>query len=71
MALVIGPTRVGKTTLMKKLQEKLSERAKMRMLSDPDFIPFAFIDLHGSGRFEWIGYYKAVLRQLRDSGRVL
>jgi hypothetical protein len=66
MALVIGPTRVGKTTLIKKLQEKLSERAKKRMLSDPDFIPFAFIDLHGSGRFEWIGYYKAVLRQLRD-----
>src|SRR6266699_331074 len=66
MALVIGPTRVGKTTLIKQLQEKLSERAKKRMLSDPDFIPFAFIDLHGSGRFEWIGYYKAVLRQLRD-----
>jgi len=66
MALVIGPTRVGKTTLIKKLQEKLHERAKRRMLSDPDFIPFAFIDLHGSGRFEWIGYYKAVLRQLRD-----
>src|SRR5215472_3087334 len=46
MALVIGPTRVGKTTLIKKLQEKLSERAKKRMLSDPDFIPYAFIDLH-------------------------
>jgi type II secretory pathway predicted ATPase ExeA len=66
MVLVIGPTRVGKTTLIKKLQEKLSERAKMRMASDPDFIPFAYIDLHGSGRFEWIGFYKAVLRQLRD-----
>ncbi len=66
MALVIGPTRVGKTTLIKQLQEKLSERAKKRMSSDPDFIPFVFIDLHGSGRFEWIGYYKAVLRQLRD-----
>ena len=66
MALVIGPTRVGKTTLIGKLQEKLKERAKKRMLSDPDFIPFVFIDPPGSGRFEWIGYYKAVLRQLKD-----
>jgi len=66
MALVIGPTRVGKTTLIGKLQEKLIERAKKRMLCDPDFIPFALIDPPGSGRFEWMGYYKAVLRQLRD-----
>lgn len=66
MALVIGPTRVGKTTLIGKLQEKLQERAKKRMLSDPDFIPFVFIDPPGSGRFEWIGFYRAVLRQLGD-----
>jgi Cdc6-like AAA superfamily ATPase len=66
MALVIGPTRVGKTTLIKKLQEKLHERAEKRMQSDPDFIPFVFIDPPGSGRFDWIGYYKAVLRQLGD-----
>jgi AAA domain len=66
MALVIGPTRVGKTTLIRKLQEKLHERAMKRMLSNPNFIPFVFIDPPGSGRFEWIGYYKAVLRQLRD-----
>ena len=57
MALVIGPTRVGKTTLIKKLQEKLHERAEKRMQSDPDFIPVVFIDPPGSGRFDWIGYY--------------
>jgi hypothetical protein len=66
MVLVIGPTRVGKTTLIKKLQEKLHKRGEKRMLSDPDFIPFVFIDPPGSGRFEWIGFYKAVLRQLGD-----
>jgi hypothetical protein len=66
MVLVIGPTRVGKTTLIKKLQEKLLKRGEKRMLSDPDFIPFVFIDPPGSGRFDWIGFYKAVLRQLGD-----
>lgn len=66
MALVIGPTRVGKTTLIRKLQEKLIERAKRRMEIDASFIPFVFIDPPGSGRFEWIGYYMAVLRQLKD-----
>ena len=66
MVLVIGPTRVGKTTLIKKLQEKLYKRGEKRMLSDPDFIPFVIIDPPGSGRFDWIGYYKAVLRQLGD-----
>ena len=36
------------------------------MLSEHDLIPFVLIDPPGSGRFEWIGYYEAVLRQLRD-----
>jgi type II secretory pathway predicted ATPase ExeA len=66
MVLVIGPTRVGKTTLIKKLQEELHKRGEKRMLSDPDFIPFVIIDPPGTGRFDWIGYYKAVLRQLGD-----
>lgn len=66
MVLVIGPSRVGKTTLIEKLMERLLERAKERMLIDPAFIPHVFIDPPGRGRFDWMYYITAALRQLGD-----
>ena len=66
MALVIGPSRVGKTTLIKKLMERLDERARESMLNDPALIPYVFIDPPGKGRFNWMYYIKAALRQLKD-----
>ncbi len=68
MALVIGPSRVGKTTLIRLLEERLLARTKALMASDPSFIPFASILAAGSGanRFEWAEYYRAVLRALHD-----
>jgi hypothetical protein len=66
MVLVIGPSRVGKTTLIHLLEERLLARAKAQMQQDQSFIPFASIIATepGSGRFDWIDYYKPVLRQL-------
>jgi AAA domain len=66
MVLVIGPSRVGKTTLIHLLEERLLARAKAQMQHDQSFIPFASITTTepGSGRFDWIDYYKPVLRQL-------
>src|SRR5438876_6300744 len=66
MVLVIGPARVGKTTLIHLLEERLLAYAASRMQSDPHFIPFASITAPepGSGRFDWMDYYKPVLRQL-------
>jgi hypothetical protein len=68
MVLVIGPSRVGKTTLIHLLEERLLARTKALMMSDPSFIPFASILAAGSGtnRFEWVEYYRAVLRALHD-----
>src|SRR5256885_15008156 len=68
MVLVIGPSRVGKTTLIRLLEERLLTRTKELMMSDPSFIPFASILAAGSGtnRFEWAEYYRAVLRTLHD-----
>src|SRR5260370_15349112 len=43
MVLVIGPSRVGKTTLIRLLEERLLSRSKALMGSDPSFIPFASI----------------------------
>src|SRR5260370_14787055 len=66
MVLVIGPSRVGKTTLIHLLEERLLARVKAQMQQDQSFIPFASITAPepGSGRFDWIDYYKPVLRQL-------
>lgn len=41
MVLVIGPSRVGKTTLIRLLEERLVALALARMQTDPGFIPFA------------------------------
>jgi hypothetical protein len=66
LALVMGPSRVGKTTLIHLLEERLLARTKVQMQQDQSFIPFASITATepGSGRFDWIDYYKPVLRQL-------
>src|SRR5256886_15452810 len=66
IVLVIGPARVGKTTLIHLLEERLLTYAAARMRADPHFIPFASITAPeaGSGRFDWIDFYRPVLRQL-------
>jgi len=68
MALVIGPPRVGKTTLIRLLEERLLARARSQMEYDPGFIPFASITVAGpeASRFDWPTYYRAVLRGLQD-----
>jgi hypothetical protein len=68
MVLVIGPSRVGKTTFIRLLEEQLLTRASAGMFTDPTFLPFASILAEGpeSGRFEWAEYYRAVLRALGD-----
>lgn len=68
MVLVIGPSRVGKTTFIRLLQEQLLQQATAQMRCDASFIPFASITAAGSesGRFDWPTYYKSVLRSLQD-----
>ncbi len=68
MALVIGPPRVGKTTLISLLEERLLAQAKTQMERDPGFIPFASITTAGpdASHFDWRTYYRAVLRGLHD-----
>jgi hypothetical protein len=67
-ALVIGPSRVGKTTLVQQLACQLRCRAQPRMRRDLGHIPVVRFTATGaaSGRYDWVDYYKAVLRQLAD-----
>ena len=68
MILVIGPTRVGKTTFIRLLEERLFSHARTQMEQDLGFIPFSSVTTAGqeAGRFDWQTYYRAVLRGLRD-----
>jgi len=68
MVLVIGPSRVGKTTLIRLLEERLARLAKSQMERDASFIPFASITAAGphASRFDWRTYYRAILRGLQD-----
>src|SRR5258708_20858347 len=53
MVLVIGPMRVGKTTLIRLLEQELIARAGERLLREPAHHPFVSISATGpgSGRF--------------------
>ena len=68
MVLVIGPARVGKTTFIRLLEERLLSQARIQMGQDPGFIPFSSVTTAGpeTSRFDWQTYYKAVLRGLQD-----
>src|SRR5207245_3741571 len=52
--------------LIAELQKRLLTRAKERMLRDPSHRPFVSVSAPeaGSGRFNWVDYYIAVLRQV-------
>src|SRR6266536_1018106 len=58
MALVIGPARVGKTTFIRLLEERLLSYAKTQMEQDSGFIPFSSVTTVGpeAGRFDWQTY---------------
>lgn len=68
MVLIIGPSRVGKTTLIRLLEERLISMNKAHMQASPSFIPFASVLAAGPGtnRFEWAEYYREVLRAFHD-----
>lgn len=68
MVLLIGPSRVGKSTLIRLLEERLLAKTKELMMADSSFIPFASILAAGAGtnRFEWSESYRAGLRALGD-----
>jgi len=58
MVLVIGPPRVGKTTLMRLREERLLVQAIGQMERNRGFIPFASMTTAGpdASRFDWRTY---------------
>jgi len=64
---IIGPTGVGKTTLIHWLKRAIEE-AQSKIVVPPDHIPCVHIDPSPStmGRFDWIDYYLEILLALGD-----
>src|SRR5262249_28980015 len=64
---VLGPSRVGKSTLIRILEKLLLEMYHDQMVADDGFIPFASILAPdpGTTHFEW-DYCRAILRSLSD-----
>jgi GTPase SAR1 family protein len=70
MVLVIGPPRVGKTTFIHFLVRELSSRMEGLMQRNPGYIPFVSVttdtDVGTKASFDWMDFYPAVLRELKD-----
>ena len=68
MVLVIGPSRVGKTTLVGLVEQQLVERARERRHREPGHVPVVRMTATGPGscRYDWTDYYRSVLRQVGD-----
>jgi energy-coupling factor transporter ATP-binding protein EcfA2 len=61
--LVIGPSGVGKSTLIRLLEKKIFEESLARMEIDPGWIPLVRVEAPAPGRgtFRWKNFYKLIL----------
>src|SRR5690349_19362747 len=66
MIFVIGPTRAGKTTLVRKVMEKLFEYALTDSAFHPGRIPAALMTIPADTTFSWKYYFETALVALRE-----
>ncbi len=63
---VVGPTGVGKTTLLRKTVKQMIENARQDMVDDPGFLPLVSVGLQDvsaeRGIFDWKDFFKCLLR---------
>jgi energy-coupling factor transporter ATP-binding protein EcfA2 len=68
--LLIGPSGVGKSTVMKLLHKKILEESISKMETDPAWIPIICVeaDAPGRGTFRWRNFYRQVLLAVDEPG---
>jgi len=66
--LLIGPSGVGKSTLMKLLKKKIISESIIEMEKDPSWIPLICVeaDAPGRGTFRWRNFYRQVLLEVDE-----
>lgn len=65
---VFGPTGVGKSTLLRRITEKLTEAALLKMEADKGYIPIAGIEAIAPefSNFDWKDFYVRALMALKE-----
>ena len=65
---VVGPTGIGKTTLVKKVHERLLDLYASAMKENPGFIPVVRVEAPSpdGGSFHWGDFYKRFLRAAQE-----
>src|SRR5688572_10517970 len=68
IALIMGPTDVGKTTLFNRLQDSLLNRFSDELARDKSMIPFVSIQARApdTGIFDWRRLYLDILKAMYD-----
>lgn len=68
LLLVIGPTGVGKTTLINRLEQQLQQDGITAMHHDPGFIPVAKVEAPSpdDGKFHWGDFYVRFLEAVHE-----
>lgn len=64
---VVGPTRIGKTTMLEHVVVGLLEESMQDMLNDPGFIPVAWMETAAYQRgYDWKDHWVGCLKALRE-----
>ncbi len=68
LILVLGPTGVGKTTLIRKVQQCLTEKLMSELESDVGRLPFVSVEAIApdSGNFNWRDHFRRMLLQMQE-----
>lgn len=68
LILVLGPTGVGKTTLIRKVQQCLAERLAPQLESEAGQLPFVSVEAIApdNGNFNWRDHFRRMLLQMQE-----
>ena len=68
LILVLGPTGVGKTTLLRKVQQCLAERLAPQLESEAGQFPFVSVEAIApdNGNFNWRDHFRRMLLQMQE-----
>jgi predicted AAA+ superfamily ATPase len=66
LVLLFGPTGVGKTTIMQRIENRILDELESELLLDRERIPMVKIEVAGAGggKFDWKDYYRTCLQFL-------